>query len=93
MLDSADLVGNTQAVFTLTLVAGLVMAAFGVLKLGKIVNYVSNSVMAGFVMGVAVLITVGKFDDIFGSKTTSPDTTRLASRTRSSRPWTSSSIR
>ncbi len=70
VLDSADLTGNTQAVFTLTLVAGLVMVALGVLKLGKLVNYVSNSVMTGFVMGVAVLITVGKFGDIFGYKPT-----------------------
>ena len=55
-----------QAVFTLTLLAGLVMAVLGALKLGKVVNYVSNAVMTGFVMGVAILIMVGKFDDIFG---------------------------
>jgi SulP family sulfate permease len=70
VLDSADLTTNVQAVFTLTLVAGLVMVALGLLKLGKLVNYVSNSVMTGFVMGVALLITVGKFDDIFGYKPT-----------------------
>jgi sulfate permease, SulP family len=55
-------------VFTISLVAGAVMVVLGLLKLGKLVNYVSNSVMTGFVMGVAVLITVGKFDDIFGYK-------------------------
>ncbi len=55
-----------QAVFTLTLLAGLIMAVLGALKLGSIVNYVSNAVMTGFVMGVAILIMVGKFDDIFG---------------------------
>ena len=61
---------STSAVVTLTLVAGAMMFLLGVLKLGKVVNYVSNAVMTGFVMGVAVLITVGKFDDIFGYKPT-----------------------
>lgn len=55
-----------QAVFTLALLAGLIMAALGALKLGTIVSYVSNAVMTGFVMGVAILIMVGKASDIFG---------------------------
>lgn len=57
-----------QAVFTMSLLAGSVMVVLGVLRLGRIVAFVSNAVMTGFVMGVAVLITVGKFDDIFGYK-------------------------
>ena len=56
----------TQAVVTMALLAGVIMAVLGVLKLGKVVNYVSNAVMTGFVMGVAILIMVGKADDIFG---------------------------
>jgi sulfate permease, SulP family len=55
-----------QAVFTMTLLAGLMMVILGALRLGRVVNYVSNAVMTGFVMGVAILIMVGKFDDIFG---------------------------
>lgn len=70
VLEGHDLTNNTQAVFTISLVAGIVMVLLGVFKLGKLVNYVSNSVMTGFVMGVAILITVGKFDDIFGYKPT-----------------------
>jgi SulP family sulfate permease len=56
----------TQAVVTMALLAGLIMALLGALRLGKIVGYVSNAVMTGFVMGVAILIMVGKLDDIFG---------------------------
>ena len=56
----------SQAVFTMALLAGAVMVVLGVLRLGKVVNYVSNAVMTGFVMGVAILIMVGNFDDIFG---------------------------
>jgi SulP family sulfate permease len=55
-----------QAVFTMSLLAGLMMAALGVMKLGKVVDFVSNAVMTGFVTGVAILIMVGKADDIFG---------------------------
>jgi SulP family sulfate permease len=55
-----------QAVFTMALLAGLLMVVLGALKLGVIVNYVSNAVMTGFVMGVAILIMVGKASDIFG---------------------------
>lgn len=55
-----------QAVVTMSLLAGSVMVVLGALKLGKVVNFVSNAVMTGFVMGVAILILVGKFGDIFG---------------------------
>ena len=68
ILNSTGYTGNqvSQAVFTMALLAGAVMFVLGVFKLGKVVNYVSHSVMTGFVMGVAILIMVGKFDDIFG---------------------------
>jgi SulP family sulfate permease len=68
ILDEAGYAGAqvTQAVVTMALLAGLIMAALGVLKLGRVVNFVSNAVMTGFVMGVAILIMVGKFDNIFG---------------------------
>lgn len=55
-----------QAVATMALLAGILMTALGILGLGRIVDFVSNAVMTGFVMGVAILIMVGKADDIFG---------------------------
>jgi SulP family sulfate permease len=61
---TGDQVG--QAVFTMALLAGALMVVLGLLKLGKVVNFISSSVMTGFVMGVAVLILVGKFDEIVG---------------------------
>jgi SulP family sulfate permease len=68
ILDSTGYTGDqvSQAVFTMSLLAGVMMVILGALKLGKVVNYISNSVMTGFVMGVAILIMVGKFDNIFG---------------------------
>lgn len=50
----------------MTLVAGASMVLLGLLKLGKVVTFISNAVMTGFVMGVAVLIMVGKVDEIVG---------------------------
>jgi SulP family sulfate permease len=55
-----------QAVLTMTLAAGVIMAILGLLRFGKVVNFISNAVMTGFVMGVAVLIMVGKLDEIVG---------------------------
>ena len=68
ILDGTGYTGDQvqQAVFTMALLAGGIMAGLGMLKLGRIVDFVSNAVMTGFVMGVAILIMVGKFDDIFG---------------------------
>lgn len=59
-----------QAVFTLSLLVGVLMTVLGLLGWDKVVTFVSNAVMTGFVMGVAILITVGKFDDIFGYEPT-----------------------
>ena len=55
-----------QVVVTMTLMAGLIMVGLGLLKLGKVVTFISNAVMTGFVMGVAILIMVGKLDEIVG---------------------------
>jgi SulP family sulfate permease len=56
----------TGAVVTLSLLTGLIMLVLGVLRLGKIVNFVSNGVMTGFIAGVALLIVAGKIGDVFG---------------------------
>lgn len=68
VLDQGGYAGDEipQAVVTMALVAGLLMTALGALRLGKLVNYISNAVMTGFVTGVAVLIMVGKLDEIVG---------------------------
>jgi SulP family sulfate permease len=68
VLDDTSYTGDEvgRAVFTMSLLAGAIMVVLGLLRLGRVVNFVSNSVMTGFVMGVAILIMVGKFDEIFG---------------------------
>src|SRR5262245_43648099 len=68
IFENANLTGDeiTGAVVMLSLLTGLLMLVLGVLRLGKIVNFVSNGVMTGFIAGVALLIVAGKIGDVFG---------------------------
>jgi SulP family sulfate permease len=45
-----------QALFTITFLVGAVMFVMGLLRLGSVVNFVSNAVMTGFVAGASLLI-------------------------------------
>jgi SulP family sulfate permease len=61
-LDPNDL-GN---VATLTLMVGIVMALFGVLRMGAMMGFVSTAVMTGFTTGIAVQIVAGVIGDATG---------------------------
>ncbi len=54
------------ALFTLTLLIGLVQLALGIFKLGRFTKFISNSVMVGFLTGVAVLVTLSQLGDLTG---------------------------
>ena len=53
-------------VVTLALLVGAIQLAMGLLRLGWITKFVSNSVMVGFVTGVCVLIILGQLGDLTG---------------------------
>ncbi len=55
-----------RALFTLALLTGVVMLVAGILKLGSILRFVSNSVMVGFISGVGINIVLGQLDDFTG---------------------------
>ena len=55
-----------QALFTLTLLVGLFALLAGVLKLGRLMRFVSNSVMIGFMSGVSVVIILSQLGDFSG---------------------------
>ncbi len=55
-----------RAVFTLSVLTGVVMLAAGLLKLGSLVRFVSNAVMVGFLSAVGVNIILGQLDDFTG---------------------------
>jgi SulP family sulfate permease len=54
------------ALFTLTLLAGLFQVAAGLLKLGRLMRFVSNAVMIGFLTGVSVLVVLSQLGDFSG---------------------------
>jgi SulP family sulfate permease len=58
------------ALVTLVFLAGLIQLLAGIFKLGFIVRFISNSVMTGFLNGVAVLIILGQLGDLTGYKST-----------------------
>ncbi len=62
-------ISNTQmpqALFTITLLTGVIMLVLGLVRLGSIVNFVSNAVMTGFVAGTALLIILGQEQHLTG---------------------------
>jgi SulP family sulfate permease len=60
--DSSD----QAALFTVTFLVGTYMFVAGLLRLGKLVSFVSNAVMTGFVMGASLLIIIGELGDFSG---------------------------
>lgn len=58
--------GNAGAVFTITLLTGGIMLVLGLLRLGLVVNFVSQGVMTGFVAAASLLIVVGEMGDFSG---------------------------
>jgi len=51
---------------TLTFIAGIMQLAFGLARLGTLVNFVSHSVVVGFTAGAAILIATSQFKHILG---------------------------
>ena len=61
-----DPAANPSALFTITFLIGAAMFILGLLRLGSMVNFVSNAVMTGFVAGASLLIMVGELGDLTG---------------------------
>jgi SulP family sulfate permease len=55
-----------RALYTLSMLTGLVMIVAGLLRLGSFLRFVSNSVMTGFISAVGVNIVLGQLGDFTG---------------------------
>jgi len=55
-----------QYALTLTFLAGFFQLAFGVAKLGTLVNFVSHTVVTGFTAGAAILIATSQLKHVLG---------------------------
>ena len=62
-----------RALFTLSIVTGIVMLAAGLLRLGSILRFVSNAVMVGFINAVGVNIILGQLDSFTGYEADGPN--------------------
>ena len=62
-----------RALWTLSIVTGIVMLAAGLLKLGSILRFVSNAVMVGFINAVGINIILGQLDNFTGYEADGPN--------------------
>jgi sulfate permease, SulP family len=49
-----------------TLMAGAILLALGLARLGSVIRFIPNPVIVGFTTGIAVIIFVGQWRDFFG---------------------------
>lgn len=57
-------------VLTLTFLAGIYQLAFGLARLGTLVNFVSHTVVIGFTAGAAILIATSQMKNVLGIEVT-----------------------
>ena len=65
-VDLASRDDPARALYTLSMLTGVVMILAGLLRLGSFLRFVSNSVMTGFISAVGVNIVLGQLDDFTG---------------------------
>ena len=62
-----------ESLFALAIITGVIMLIAGLIKLGKMLRFVPNAVMVGFVNAVALLIILGQLGDFTGYDTQGPN--------------------
>lgn len=65
-IEQYDSSQRPAAIATIALLVGAFMVLFGVLRGGRLLRFVSNAVMKGFLNGVALLVIVGQLENITG---------------------------
>ncbi len=65
-VDLASRDDPARSLFTLSILTSVVMIIAGVLKLGQVLRFVSNSVMTGFITAVGINIVLGQLDTFTG---------------------------
>lgn len=63
---STDMENYVALTLVLTFIAGLIQFAMGLARMGKLVNFVSHSVIIGFTAGAGVLIAFKQLEHVFG---------------------------
>ena len=55
-----------QGILMACFMAGLLLLAAGILKVGRVIYYIPSSVITGFTSGIAITIALGQLDNFFG---------------------------
>lgn len=55
-----------QMLFLMTFVVGVLQILYGVIKLGKVIDFVSHTVLVGFTAGAGTLIALGQVNTLLG---------------------------
>lgn len=55
-----------DGLFTSTILAGIILIAMGVFKLGSLIKYIPHTITTGFTSGIAVTILIGQIKDFLG---------------------------
>ncbi|AMB99466.1 hypothetical protein AWM75_05410 [Aerococcus urinaehominis] len=62
--------GKLTALVSLSILTGIFLILFGVLKLGRLMKYISYPVMRGFLYGVGILLILNAIPDLVGYSAT-----------------------
>jgi sulfate permease, SulP family len=55
-----------ELVFVLAILSGVIRLVLGLLRMGRIIHYISNSVLTGFLAAIGLLITLEQFGNLLG---------------------------
>jgi SulP family sulfate permease len=66
LLTGMDSSEQMQRLIVLGVLVGIFQLAFGLLRLGSLVRYISNAVMTGFLSGLGILTILGQVGDLTG---------------------------
>lgn len=58
-----------EGVWTVSLMAGVLIFLMGIFKLGRIINFIPSAVITGFTSGIAVIIFIGQIGNLLGVET------------------------
>lgn len=58
-----------EGVWTVSLMAGILILLMGIFKLGRIINFIPSAVITGFTSGIAVIIFIGQIGNLLGVET------------------------
>ncbi|HYI15524.1 MAG TPA: SulP family inorganic anion transporter [Thermomicrobiales bacterium] len=66
-----------QGLWVAGLMAGLMILALGLFRLGRIINFIPAPVITGFTSGIALIIAIGQIDNALGIQTEAEESAAL----------------